>query len=76
MYSSLFKKHSRRISKQASGPNPDQYFNEPVNTNYIKNPLRLMDNLKFDDWWFHGLAGATPNTAMELPAGWVISQFL
>ena len=30
-----------------------------------------MDGLKFDDWWFHGVKGATPNEAMELPAGWV-----
>lgn len=74
-YSNTHCTHRTSDMKQASGSKPEQYFNEPVNTNFIKNPLRLMDNLKFDDWWFHGVKGATPNSVMELPAG-CVSTFL
>ena len=59
---------------QATGTKPEEWFADSVNTNYLKNPLRKMDNLKFEDWWFHGLRGATPNEAMELPAGSVRSE--
>lgn len=56
-------------TSQATGIKPEEWYADSVNTNFIKNPLRKMDNLKFDEWWFHGLRGATPDQVMELPAG-------
>lgn len=53
----------------ASGPQAGQYYNAPINTDYLHWPLRKDSDMSFKEWWFHGLTGATPNDIMELPAG-------
>ncbi|CAD6571688.1 MAG: hypothetical protein CYPHOPRED_004554, partial [Cyphobasidiales sp. Tagirdzhanova-0007] len=53
----------------ASGTDPANYFDTPANTAFITTPLRLWEKLTFDQWFFHGLRGATPNAIMDLPAG-------
>lgn len=54
---------------QASGRAPDQLFNQPVNTNFLAQPIRKFDHLKYRDWWFHGVVDAKPDAVMELPVG-------
>jgi len=65
--------HPSVYGYSASGREPEHWYDSPTNTNWIKNPLRLDDNLKYSEWFFRGLQGATPEAVMDLPVGETIT---
>lgn len=46
-------------------------YDSPVNTDFLRNPLRLDQGLSFDAWWAHGCRRAPPRNGaiLDLPAG-------